>query len=132
MTTVFVCISCKARDDSPAPEPPRPGLRLFATPSRSAAALGGEIAVIAAQCLANCTRACTVAVSGPGKWSYVVGALDADRDAGDVIAFARLHHADAAGLPAWRERPEHVRRNTVARVPPLPSSLSPQSETGAR
>ena len=132
MTTMFVCISCKARDDSPAPEPPRPGLRLFATPSRSAAALGGEIAVIAAQCLANCTRACTVAVSGPGKWSYVVGALDPDRDAPDVIAFARLHHADAAGLPPWRERPEHVRRNTVARVPPLPSSLSPLSETSAR
>ena len=132
MTTLFVCITCKARDDSPTKEEPRPGLRLFAALSRSAAALGGEIAVVPVQCLANCTRACTVAVGGAGKWSYVVGALDPDRDAPDVIAFARLHHADAAGLPPWRERPEHVRRNTVARVPPLPSSLSPQSETGAR
>jgi predicted metal-binding protein len=132
MTTLFVCITCRARDEGPAPERPRPGLRLFAALSRSAAALGGEIAVVPVQCLANCTRACTVAVSGAGKWSYVVGALDPDRDAPDVIAFARLHHADAAGLPPWRERPEHVRRNTVARVPPLPSSLSPQPETAAR
>ena len=132
MTTLFVCITCKARDDSPTKEEPRPGLRLFAALSRSAAALGGEIAVIAAQCLANCTRACTVAVSGAGKWSYVLGALDSDRDAKDVIAFTPLHHADAVGLPPWRERPEHVRINTVARVPPLPSSLSPQPETAAR
>jgi predicted metal-binding protein len=132
MTTLFVCITCKARDESPTPERPRPGLRLLAALSRSAAALGGEIAVAPVQCLANCTRARTVAVSGAGKWSYVVGALDADRDAPDIIAFARLHHADAASLPSWRERSEHVRRNTVARVPPLPSSLSPQPETAAR
>jgi len=132
MTTLFVCITCNTREENPAPERPRPGLRLFTALSRSAAALGGEIAVVPVQCLANCTRACTVAVSAAGKWSYVVGALDPDRDAGDVLSFARLHHADAAGLPPWRERPEHVRRNTVARVPPLPSSLSPQPETAAR
>jgi predicted metal-binding protein len=132
MTTLFACITCKARDDSPTPEQPRPGLRPLAALSRSAAALDREIAVVPVRCLAIRTRACTVAAGGAGKWSYVPGALNADRDARDVIALARLHHADAPGLRPWRERPEHVRRNTVARVPPLPSSPSPQPETAAR
>ena len=129
MTTLFVCITCK-RGESPTPEQPRPGLRLFEALRANAATSAGEIAVVAVACLANCARACTVAVSGSGKWSYVVGALDPDRDAADVIAFARLHHADAAGQPPWRQRPEHVRKNTVARVPPLPSL--PQPETAPR
>ena len=31
----------------------------------------------------------------------------------------RFHHAHAEGLPVWRERPVHIRKNTIARVPPL-------------
>ena len=32
---------------------------------------------------------------------------------------ARLHQAHDQGLPVWRERPDHIRKNTVARVPPM-------------
>ena len=38
---------------------------------------------------------------------------------GDIVAFARLHQAHDQGLPMWRERPDHIRKNTVARVPPM-------------
>jgi predicted metal-binding protein len=31
----------------------------------------------------------------------------------------RLHKAHEQGLPVWRDRPEYVRRNTIARVPPM-------------
>ena len=36
------------------------------------------------------------------------------------LQFARQHQAHVDGLPVWRERPEHVRKNTIARVPPMP------------
>ena len=64
-------------------------------------------------------NSCTVAVSGPGKWTYVIGALDPEQHADDVVRFARLHHAHDEGLPVWRERPVHIRKNTIARVLPL-------------
>ena len=44
---------------------------------------------------------------------------DLDRHAADIVAFARLHQAHDQGLPVWRERPAHIRQNTVARVPPM-------------
>jgi predicted metal-binding protein len=50
----------------------------------------------------------------------VVGHLDPDLHVGDILQFARQHQAHTDGLPVWRERPEHVRRNTIARVPPMP------------
>ena len=60
------------------------------------------------------------AVAAPGKWTYVVGHLDPDRNVPDMVHFARLHRASADGLTVWRERPDHVRKNTIARVPPMP------------
>jgi len=62
---------------------------------------------------ANCQRSCSAAVSAPGKWTYVIGGLDPDHHVGDIVAFARLHQAHDQGLPVWRERPDHIRRNTV-------------------
>ncbi|CAN5823572.1 hypothetical protein BH11PSE3_BH11PSE3_40100 [soil metagenome] len=71
------------------------------------------------ECLSNCQRSCSVAVSAPGKWTYVIGDLDPDQHAGDVLEFARLHAAHEQGLPAWRDRPVHIRKSTIARVPPM-------------
>ena len=36
-----------------------------------------------------------------------------------IVQFVRLHKAHEQGLPVWRDRPEYVRRNTIARVPPM-------------
>ena len=60
-------------------------------------------------------------LTGASKWTYVIGGLDPDRHAGDILEFARQHQAHEEGLPVWRERPDHIRKNTIARVPPLPS-----------
>jgi predicted metal-binding protein len=59
-------------------------------------------------------------VAAPGKWTYVIGNLDPERHAADILAFARQHSLHEQGLPVWRERPEHIRKNTIARVPPMP------------
>jgi predicted metal-binding protein len=116
-STLYVCITC--RSETTAPDAPRPGARLFAAVEQRLAGDGMGLNIVAVECLSNCQRSCSAAVSAPGKWTYVIGGLDPDRHVGDILEFARLHQAHDQGLPVWRERPDHVRKNTVARVPPM-------------
>ena len=113
MSTVFVCVTCRREGDA---SEPRPGTRLYAALQEQAA---GDLEVVPVECLSNCTRSCSAAITAPGKWAYVVGDLDPDQHVGDVIAFARLHRESTDGLTVWRDRPVHIRKNTIARVPPL-------------
>lgn len=100
---------------------PRPGRLLLSAVERELAGDGAALDLVPVECLSNCLGSCTVAVAAPGKWTYVIGGLDPDRHATDIVTFARQHQAHEAGLPVWRERPEHIRKNVVARVPPTPS-----------
>lgn len=113
MSTLFVCITCRREGDSPAEK--RPGARLYEALKEQAA----DLDVVPVECLSNCSRSCSAAVTAPGKWTYVVGNLDPDKNMEDIAQFVRLHRAHELGLPVWRDRPEHVRRNTIARVPPM-------------
>ena len=123
-TTLFVCITCRAQTtDATQGDQPRPGARLLAAINAVPDARREGVAVVPVECLSNCNRSCTVAIAASGKWTYVLGALDPDLHADDVLTFARLHRAHEAGLPAWRERPEYIRKNTISRVPPLPSRV---------
>jgi len=117
---LFVCITCRFNGETTEDQQPRPGARLIGILSQLIEDGQQDIEIVPVECLSNCTRGCTVAVSGPGKWTYVLGALDPEQHADDIVRFARLHHAHAEGLPVWRERPVHIRKNTIARVPPLP------------
>ena len=118
MSTLFVCVTCRREGDPPAEV--RPGARLYAALKAEALkAEGSDLDVRPVECLSNCTRSCTAAVAAPGKWTYVVGHLDPDQNVPDMVQFARLHQASPDGLTVWRERPAHVRRNTIARVPPM-------------
>ncbi len=114
MTTILsVCISCKA---GLAPEgEPLAGERLHA--AISAAAPEG-ITVRPVMCLAVCGAGCTVALSAPGKWSYVYDRLTPDL-AADILAGAAAYAASPDGIVAWRDRPASMRKCTRARVPPL-------------
>ena len=95
MTTTILCICVTCRGNAPDESVgERPGARLLAAVEQRLAADGDKgIAVVPANCLSNCPRGCSAAVSASGKWTYVIGDLDPDRHAGDVIDFARLHRA---------------------------------------
>jgi predicted metal-binding protein len=129
---LFVCITCRLLGETTDDQEARPGARLMNILSRLLEDGAQDIEIVPVECLSNCTRGCTVAVSGPGKWTYIIGALDPERHADDVLQFARLHHAHADGLPVWRERPVHIRKNTIARVPPLPQPTATDLETALR
>jgi len=61
---------------------------------------------------------CTVAISSPGRCTYVFGDLDPARDAAATLASARTYAGQEHGYMLWRERPEPLRRGIVARIPP--------------
>ena len=78
-----------------------------------------DIAVRAVECLSNCSSGCSIALRGKGRWTYVYGNLDETADI-DVIVDGALRYRDAPdGIVPWRERPQHFRKNCIARVPPL-------------
>lgn len=117
-STLYVCTTCRGGDPA-AVDQPRAGARLLAALEGSD--VTATVTVVGVECLSNCTRSCSAAVVAPGKWTYVIGNLDPERHAADLLAFARQHSLHEQGLPVWRERPEHIRKNTIARVPPMPT-----------
>ncbi|MCW1931466.1 DUF1636 domain-containing protein [Pararhodobacter zhoushanensis] len=110
---LLVCVTCKREGMNP--DAPRPGQQL-------ADALAGQlpegITLRQTECLSNCSRGCTVALRAPGRWTYIYGNL-APEQADTVAEGAAKYHASADGLVPWRERPEHFRKNCIARIPPL-------------
>lgn len=71
------------------------------------------------ECLSNCSQGCTIALRGPGRWTYVYGRFEAEGDLGQLLEGVQKYAATPDGLVPWRERPEHFRKNCIARVPPV-------------
>ncbi len=71
------------------------------------------------ECFSNCDEGCSVAMrGGAARWSYVYGRLDPSF-VGIVLEGVARYRATDDGLVPWRERPEHFRKNCIARIPPL-------------
>jgi predicted metal-binding protein len=118
--TLFVCVTCRPAEE----EGVRPGKALFeALRKRLDGHAENNVALRAVECLSVCKRPCTIALSAPGKWTYVVGDLDIDANAGDIIDAALKFAATSDGLIPWRERPLSFRKGVISRVPPLTQSL---------
>ena len=71
------------------------------------------------ECFSNCNEGCSIALrGGNARWSYVYGRLDPEK-VGIVLDGVARYRATEDGLVPWRERPEHFRKNCIARIPPL-------------
>ena len=116
--TLHVCTTCRGGDEGD-PDA-RPGRDLLAAiEDRLREAPRPDLAVVAVECLSVCKRPCTVALSSPGRWTYVYGGLDPGTAAEAMLAGAALYAGTADGIVPWRERPEILKRGVVARIPPL-------------
>lgn len=116
-TTLAVCRTCRPEGVPAEAEPPGAALGRAAADALRRLDAGAQVEIRAIACLSACGRACSASVSAPGKFAYVIGGLGPE-DADDLAAFARAHADAADGVPPWRARPEKIRKNTVARVPP--------------
>lgn len=114
--TLHVCTTCR-RDGEP-DDGPRAGARLHAALSRDIAE-DAPIRVVGVECLSNCKRGCTLALSGDGRWTYVYGDLDPETSVPAVLDGVGRYAATADGLVPWRERPDIFKRGVIARVPAI-------------
>lgn len=114
-TELLVCVTCRGQREAPLDDR-RPGRRLH--DALRARALPEGVRLRAVECLQNCDDGCTVAFRGGNRWTYVFGKLDEASHADMLVEGAALYHATEDGLIPWRHRPEHFKRNCVARVPP--------------
>ena len=121
--TLHVCITCRAGQAIPDGET-TPGARL-----RDAildVGVPDGVSLVPVECLSACNQGCSVALSAPGRWSYVYGRLS-EADAKDVVAGAAAYAAAPDGIVPWRTRPEIFRKQSLARIPPI-ISLSEAAE----
>ncbi|GKQ49824.1 DUF1636 domain-containing protein [Bradyrhizobium sp. Ce-3] len=114
--TLHVCVTCRAGQTLAEGEL-APGARLHA--ALVEAGVPDDVNLVPVECLSACSQGCSVALSAPGRWSYVYGRLS-EANAKDVIAGAAAYAAASDGIVPWRSRPEIFRKQSLARIPPLP------------
>ena len=116
---LLVCTTCKREGMDP--EATRPGTILHE--ALAAADLPENVVLKPVECLSNCTRGCSVVLRGGAtRWTYVYGNLAEDA-VETVVDGAMRYAATPDGLVPWRERPEHFRKNCIARIPPLDTTV---------
>ncbi len=116
--TLHVCTTCRAGEPL-AEDAVRPGARLYDALRLAAPEM---VRVVPVECLSACDHGCNIALTTPGKWSYVYGRLSPDEHVSDIIAGAVAYSASADGLVPWRYRPVIFRKQSLARIPPILSA----------
>jgi predicted metal-binding protein len=125
---LFICVSCHARGAALPPEgEPTDGKRLYDEARALEAAMGtaAPVQVLPTLCFANCERGCSVGISAPGKWSYVLGELSPD-DAADLMLYGEAYAKAKTGVVLPSGRPASLQHSVIAR---FPSHLEPAKDT---
>jgi predicted metal-binding protein len=121
-TTLYVCVTCRAGEEGDTA--PRAGRRLHDALAAAQRLQDGtpRFRIVEAECLSNCNRGCSVALTAPGRWSYIYGDLGLAA-VDELIAGAARYAATEDGLVPWRERPVIFRKGVIARIPPSPKPV---------
>ncbi len=128
LLSMAVCSRCQSTSapdpatSSVTPVSEKPGAVLLAQLQPLAAAHG--LSLQPTNCLAGCERPLTVAVSSPGRASYLFGNIDPETDLPALIAFADLYRSQPGGWTNEGQRPLGLRGKIIARIP-APSTAVP-------
>ena len=114
--TLHVCTTCKMGQALDEGEP-RPGALLL--DALLAAGAPDNVRIQPVECLSACDHGCNIALTGPGRWSYVYRGLNPDEHVADILAGAAAYAAASDGIVPWRERPVIFRKQSLARIPPM-------------
>ena len=113
--TLHVCITCRAGE--PANDAALPlGGQLHQ--ALDALDLPANVRIVPVECLSACGNGAAVALSGPGRWSYVYGRMS-ETDAPDILQGAADYAATSDGIVPWRQRITIFRKRSLARIPPI-------------
>jgi predicted metal-binding protein len=115
--TLHVCVTCRTGEEGE--DIIRPGRRLYDALAEAQRRQDGpqSFRITEVECLSNCNRGCSAALTGPGRWSYIYGDLD-ESCVDDLLAGASRYAGTTDGLVPWRERPTIFRKGVIARIPP--------------
>lgn len=121
--TLSICLRCRdgreARDTDLELRGGRRLARAVAGLFDASAAARCGIALRGVHCMSQCKRPCVIALSGPGRFSYLFGDLDPAVHAPDVLAVAAAFAGAPDGFLPRAERPEILRAGILGRIPPL-------------
>lgn len=109
---LHICVTCGHPDE------PRPGATLH---DRVADLMTDTepFRLQGVKCLARCGEGCSLAVTAPGKWGYLMSRLTPDL-AADILTYARAYAAHETGALLPSRRPESLRQNVVVgRIPAM-------------
>ncbi len=119
-----ICLRCRdGREEQSADLDQRGGRRLaveVAAMFEARAATYSGVALRGVHCMSQCKRPCTVALSGPGRFTYLFGDLDPTRHADDVLTVAAAYAVAENGFLPRRARPAVLQAGILGRIPPLP------------
>ena len=139
--TLSICLRCRdGREDRNTDLERRGGRRLanaVAGAFADSRAARRGIRLRGVNCMSNCKRPCTIALSGPGRFTYLFGDLDPTLHAGDVLSIAAAYAEAEGGFLPRPARPEILRAGILGRIPPFglggdlvePLSPTPQHPT---
>ena len=127
-TILRICVTCRRNAEAELAEADRDGARLYRA---LAAEADDSLRVEEVRCLSGCKRACTAVIAAPDKWAYVLCEIDPDTQGLDLLDYARRHGETPDGQVPWCERPDSLRRKTLARIPPLETSPGAKRDEAA-
>jgi predicted metal-binding protein len=111
-----VCVTCKAGTEVGG-DAPRPGRLLYEALEARCAQDDAAVDTMPVECLSLCDHGCSAAISLAGKWSYLLGGLDAAM-ADDLIIYARAYAVSKTGLVLPSRRPASLASMVKGRMPP--------------
>jgi len=121
--TLSICLRCRdGRETDTSDLDMRGGRRLSravaeAFAASEAAQLGVKVRGV--NCMSQCKRPCTIALSGPGRFTYLFGDLDPEIGAADVLAVAAAYAQSETGFLPREARPRVLQAGILGRIPPL-------------
>ena len=122
-STLFVCALCQFPSGEKERDGGRGGQHLFDQLQAvvdTRADLIQTIELKPVKCIAACDRACVAAFSTAGKQTYIFRDLSPTDSVDDLIRFAEQYRDAEHGRVPHSERPEGLKRSTLAILPPIP------------
>ena len=119
--TLYVCTSCRTVGTPREPREERQGYILYheLKEAISSGSLGLNVNVKATKCLSICPRPCGIAISTPGKWTYLFGDQNPRETVHDIIDCVATYLKTTDGFMERSVRPKSLRRSILGRVPPI-------------
>ena len=116
---LYICVSCRRRGAEPVAEGKQTdGRRLYDAVKSLADGMGADAPaqIIPTLCFANCERGCSVGITAPCKWSYLVGEIGPEH-AADLLTYAAAYAKAKTGVVLPSGRPASLQTSVIARFP---------------